>query len=202
MLINAVIVIVAFLIMHYMIIKLNKESYSHTYFLVRCNQNKISPNFASYIITILLDKGLLALYIYRVAYKLNSKPIGIILTRICGFLTGVEIYYNAKIGRRVQIWHGSGVVIGQNAEIGNNCLILQQVTVGGGFVKIGDGCKLAAGAKVVGNISIGKGCVIGANAFVNKGFGDNCLIVGVPAVCRKVLKEELDIKFGTKNAVE
>jgi serine O-acetyltransferase len=148
---------------------------------------------------LLTDKGLLALYFYRMAYRINSKKVGKLISRISEFLTGIEIYYNAKIGKGVEIWHGNGVVIGQSAVIGDDCVILQQVTVGGGFVKIGNNCKIGAGAKIIGNLNIEDGCVIGANSFVNKCFKKNSVVGGVPARVIKIKAEDENIIFGTKN---
>ena len=91
------------------------------------------------------------------------------------FLTGIEIHPGATIGRRVFIDHGMGVVIGETAEIGDDCTIYQGVTLGGTSLNGGkrhptleSGVVIGAGAKVLGPFTIGKGARIGSNAVVVK----------------------------------
>jgi serine O-acetyltransferase len=104
------------------------------------------------------------------------------------FLTGIEIHPGAVIGRRVVIDHGMGVVIGETAIIGDDVLIYHGVTLGGKVnarVKrhptIGNNVLLGAGAKVLGDIEIGDGAQIGANAVVTKSIPAGAVIVGPQA---------------------
>lgn len=136
--------------------------------------------------------GLWALIIYRIAnwiYKKNFKLIGRMISGIGLFLTGIDIHPAASIGCRVFIDHGAGVVIGETTIIENDVLIYQQVTLGGisskkntkrhptikSFVTIG------AGAKVLGNIIIGKYSKIGANSVVLKDVPSHSVAIGIPA---------------------
>ena len=102
--------------------------------------------------------------------------------------TGIEIHPGAKIGKNVFIDHGIGVIIGQQAIIGNNVTIYQDVTLGGTGKEIGkrhttieDNVFIGSGAKVLGNITIGKNAKIGANAVVLKNVKPNTTVVGIPA---------------------
>lgn len=101
--------------------------------------------------------------------------------------TGVDIHPAAKIGMGVFIDHGSGVVIGETAEVGNNVVLYQGVTLGGTGKDVGkrhptveDDVMISAGAKVLGPIIIGKGTKIGAGSVVLKSVPENCTVVGVP----------------------
>lgn len=103
--------------------------------------------------------------------------------------TGIEIHPGAKIGKGLVIDHGMGVVIGETAEIGDNCVIYHGVTLGGtGKQKakrhptIGNDVFIGAGAKLLGNIQIGDHTKIGANAVVLKDCPPNSTLVGIPAV--------------------
>ncbi|MCI9523768.1 MAG: serine O-acetyltransferase [Erysipelotrichaceae bacterium] len=103
--------------------------------------------------------------------------------------TGIEIHPGAKIGKGLVIDHGMGVVIGETAEIGDNCVIYHGVTLGGtGKQKakrhptIGNHVFIGAGAKLLGNIQIGDHTKIGANAVVLKDCPPNSTLVGIPAV--------------------
>jgi serine O-acetyltransferase len=101
------------------------------------------------------------------------------------FWTGIEIHPGAKLGRRVVIDHGMGVVIGETAIVGDDVLIYHGVTLGGKIndrVKrhptIGNNVLLGAGAKIIGDIEIGDGAMIGANAVVTKNVPAGAVIVG------------------------
>ncbi len=103
--------------------------------------------------------------------------------------TGIEIHPGAKIGKGLVIDHGMGVVIGETAEVGDNCVIYHGVTLGGtGKQKakrhptIGNHVFIGAGAKLLGNIQIGDHTKIGANAVVLKDCPPNSTLVGIPAV--------------------
>ena len=109
------------------------------------------------------------------------------LSHINRLLTGIEIHPGAKIGKRVFIDHGMGVVIGETAEIGNNCLLYQGVTLGGTGKNHGkrhptlmENVVVGAGAKVLGSITVGSNTRIGAGSVVVRNVEGNSTVVGVP----------------------
>ena len=113
--------------------------------------------------------------------------------------TGIEIHPAAKIGRRVCIDHGSGIVIGETAEIGDDCMIYQGVTLGGTGKESGkrhptleQGVMVGSGAKVLGPITIGKNSKVAAGAVVVKDVEPNCTVVGVPGRIVKISGERID----------
>ena len=139
---------------------------------------------------ILTYSGFHALVLYRFAhfmYVHNYKLVARIVSQIAKFLTGIEIHPGAKIGAGVFIDHGEGVVIGETAEIGNNVVIYQGVTLGGtGKDKgkrhptIEDNVMISAGAKVLGPFTVGKNAKIGAGSIVLDEVPANATVVGVP----------------------
>ena len=125
----------------------------------------------------------LAHFFYVHRYKLLAR----IISQISRFFTGIEIHPGAKLGKGVFIDHGAGVVIGETAEIGNNVVIYQGVTLGGtGKDKgkrhptIEDNVMISAGAKVLGAVRIGEGSKIGAGSVVLKDVPPHSTVVGVP----------------------
>jgi len=115
------------------------------------------------------------------------KFLARLLSHISRLLTGIEIHPGAKIGRRFFIDHGMGVVIGETAEIGDDVLMFHNVTLGGSSLEktkrhptVGNNVLIGMGAKIIGAITIGDNCKIGANAVVNKDIPPNCTVVGVP----------------------
>lgn len=135
--------------------------------------------------------GLWALFFYRIANRLYQRGWRFIprfISAVGQFLTTVDIHPAATIGCRVFIDHGVGVVIGETAEIGDDVLIYQQVTLGGVSLSHGkrhptvqSNVVIGAGAKVLGNITLGQGCKIGANSVVIKDVPANATAVGIPA---------------------
>jgi len=135
--------------------------------------------------------GLIALVHYRIAHRLHKvgfKVLARILMGLTGFITNVDIHPAATIGRRVFIDHATGVVIGETAEVGNDVMIYQGVTLGGTSLEkvkrhptIEDGVVIGAGAKILGNIRIGANAKIGANSVVIKDVPQDCTAVGIPA---------------------
>ena len=110
-----------------------------------------------------------------------------LISTISRFFTGIEIHPGAKIGKRVFFDHGIGVVIGESAIVGDDCVIYHGVTLGNlkpvGFKRhptIGNNVMIGAGAKILGNIVIGNNVVVGANSVVMKDVPDNVNVVGVP----------------------
>ncbi|MEI6840948.1 MAG: serine O-acetyltransferase [Methanomicrobiales archaeon] len=109
------------------------------------------------------------------------------ISHICRFLTGIEIHPGAKLGRRIVIDHGMGVVIGETAEVGNDVLIYMGVVLGGTALEnvkrhptIEDGVILGSGSIVLGPILIGKGAKVGAGSVVVRSVPPGATVVGVP----------------------
>jgi serine O-acetyltransferase len=140
---------------------------------------------------LLTYSGLHAVLFYRLSHALYVRrlyTLARLISQIARFITGVEIHPGAKIGRGLFIDHGSGVVIGETAEIGNNCLIYQGVTLGGTGKErgkrhptLGNNVMVGAGARVLGPFHVGNNVKIAANAVVLESIPDNCTAVGVPA---------------------
>lgn len=139
--------------------------------------------------------GLHAVWVYRLAHRMWQRPFlrfpARMLSQLVRSLTGVEIHPGAKLGRRFFIDHGSGVVIGETAEVGDDVLIFHGSTLGGrSMVKgkrhptLGNRIVIGAGAKVLGPITIGDDAQIGANAVVVKDVPAGAIAVGVPATIR------------------
>ena len=113
------------------------------------------------------------------------------------FWTGIEIHPGAKIGRRLVIDHGMGIVIGETAEVGDDCLIYHGVTLGGTgkdqgkrHPTIGNNALLSTGSKVLGPFKVGDGARIAANAVVLKEIPENATAVGVPARVVRIAGEK------------
>lgn len=146
--------------------------------------------------------GFHAICMYRFAHFLylhNYKLCARIVSQFSRFLTGIEIHPAAKIGNGVFIDHGAGVVIGETAEIGNDCTIYQGVTLGGTGKDKGkrhptlkNGVMVAAGAKILGPFTVGKHAKIGAGSVVLKEVPDNATVVGVPGRVVRINGERVD----------
>ena len=134
--------------------------------------------------------GLQALILHRIAHKLaywNIPFIPRFISYWSRIFTGIEIHPKARIGNRCFIDHGSGVVIGETAVVGDDVLIYQQVTLGGTGAAhskrhptIGNNVTIGAGAKVLGNITIGDNVRIGAGSVVINDVPSDCTVVGIP----------------------
>lgn len=122
-------------------------------------------------------------------WRSDLKWLGRFISHIARWLTGIEIHPGATIGRRVFIDHGFGVVIGETAEVGDDCTIYQGVTLGGTSLSkgakrhptLGRGAIVGAGAKVLGGFTVGEGAKIGSNAVVVKEVPPGATAVGNPA---------------------
>jgi len=145
--------------------------------------------------------GLHALLFHRAAHRLYNKGLVIfprLVSQFSRFVTGIEIHPGAKIGEGLFIDHGTGVVIGETAEVGNNVTIYQGVTLGGtGKEKgkrhptVGNNVVISAGAKVLGNIKIGDNAKIGAGSVVLRDVPPNTTVVGIPG--KIVIKDGVNI---------
>jgi len=134
--------------------------------------------------------GFQAIFIHRFTHKLWKLKFPLvprILSQINRSFTGIEIHPGAKIGKKVFIDHGMGVVIGETAEIGNNCLLYQGVTLGGTGKSHGkrhptlkENVVVGAGAKVLGSITVGANTRIGAGSVVVRSVKGNSTVVGIP----------------------
>lgn len=156
---------------------------------------------------ILTYSGVHAVIMHRAAHALYKKKMFIsarVISQISRFLTGIEIHPGAKIGKGLLIDHGSGVVIGETAEIGDYCLLYQGCTLGGTGKEtgkrhptLGNGVMVGCGAKVLGPFKVGDGAKIAANAVVLSEVPPGATAVGVPARAvnvggKKKAAEEVD----------
>ena len=155
------------------------------------------PAARSSLEVLFLYSGLHALLCYRLSnalYKKKRYTAARAISQAARFFTGIEIHPGATIGRGLFIDHGSGVVIGETAEIGDNCTIYQGVTLGGTgkdvgkrHPTLGDNVMVGAGAKVLGPFKVGNNSKIAANAVVLEAVPEDSTAVGIPA---KVVKRK------------
>lgn len=148
------------------------------------------PSIHSYLEIILLP-GIWALGFHRIAhclYRIHAYFLARLIAQLSRFLTGIEIHPGAKIGKNLVIDHGMGVVIGETAIIGNDCLIYHGVTLGGmentpnkRHPTLKDNVTVGAYAQVLGDITLGNNSKVGAHAVVLKDVGANQTVVGIPA---------------------
>ena len=149
------------------------------------------PAARSDLEVLLCYPGLHAVLWHRLAHGLWRRGMVLparLFSHLGRFLTGIEIHPGARIGRRLIIDHGMGVVIGETAEIGDDVYLYHQVTLGGTssargkrHPTIGNGVIVGAGAKVLGGITIGENARVGANAVVVEAVAANTTVVGIPA---------------------
>ncbi|HJV47581.1 MAG TPA: serine O-acetyltransferase [Bacillota bacterium] len=148
------------------------------------------PAARSTLEVVLTYSGLHAIWLYRVAHSLWRNKwftFGRMVSQFARFLTGIEIHPGAVIGKNLFIDHGSGVVIGETCEIGDNVTLYQGVTLGGtGKEKgkrhptIGNNVVIASGAKVLGSMKIGDNSKVGAGSVVLQEVPPNSTVVGIP----------------------
>ncbi len=151
---------------------------------------KRDPAAKSLLEVILLYPGYHAILNHRIAhifYNLHLFFIARLISQFSRAITGIEIHPGAQIGKRLFIDHGMGVVIGETAIIGDDCLLYHQVTLGGMSSKdekrhptLGNHVMVGTGAKILGNIHIGDNVKIGANCIVIHDVEAGKTVVGVP----------------------
>ena len=164
------------------------------------------PAARSNVEVFLAYSGLHAVWSYRIAHRMWVAGLYLparLVSQFTRFLTGIEIHPGARIGRRLFIDHGMGVVIGETAEVGDDVMLYHGVTLGGktrhGVVRgekrhptLGDGVTIGAGAKVLGPITIGAWSTIGANAVVTRDAPPKSLLLGIPATIQKVRNQTIE----------
>lgn len=160
------------------------------------------PAARSPIEIVLLYPGFKALRSHKKAnwfLKHNMPFIARFISQRSAHRTGIEIHPGATIGKRVVIDHGSGIVIGETTEIGDDVMIYQGVTLGGTGKDIGkrhptieSGVMIGSGAKVLGPITIGRNAKVAAGAVVVKDVEPNCTVVGVPGEVVRIDGERVD----------
>lgn len=148
------------------------------------------PAARTYFEVMLTYSGVHAIWAHRIAHWLYNKNLKFsarFISQFSRFITGIEIHPGAKIGRRLFIDHGMGVVIGETCEIGDNVTIFQGVTLGGTGKEQGkrhptieDNAMISTGAKVLGAITIGENSKVGGGSVVLKDIPANSTVVGVP----------------------
>jgi serine O-acetyltransferase len=148
------------------------------------------PAARSYLEVLLCYPGLHALWFHRINHWLWKHHLRLLarwLSQWARLFTGIEIHPGAEIGHRLFIDHGMGVVIGETCVVGDDVTLYQGVTLGGtGKEKgkrhptLGNGVVVGTGAKVLGNITVGDNCRVGAGSVVLRSIPDNSTIVGVP----------------------
>ena len=163
---------------------------------------KNDPAARSGLEILLLYNGLHATIYYRISHWLYLHHCLFLarwVSQHAKRTTGVEIHPAATIGRRLVIDHGTGIVIGATAEIGDDCLIYQGVTLGGTGIStgkrhptLGNNVMVGCGAKILGPIKIGDNARVAANAVVLREVPPNSTVVGVPGHVVRVNGEKLD----------
>lgn len=166
---------------------------------------KRDPSAKSGLEVIMCYPSFHAIVLYRlnnwILVRLRLRIVARALSQFARFLTGIEIHPGATIGRNLFIDHGAGVVIGETAVIGDDVTLYQSVTLGGvrpiseqgathmdtqRHPTVCDGVVVGAGAKILGNIMIGKNARVGANAVVLSDVAPHTMVVGSPAVIMKI----------------
>jgi serine O-acetyltransferase len=160
--------------------------------------------------------GMHAIWMHRLTHRLWHAGDGGSAPRIAARVlslwtrsfTGIEIHPGAVIGRRFFIDHGTGVVIGETAEIGDDVMLYQDVTLGGRSLQpvkrhptIRNGVTIGAGARVLGPITVGEGSQIGANAVVVRDVPPHSVVVGVPGQVKHPSVSEAELQDNVDPAI-
>lgn len=146
--------------------------------------------------------GLHAIWSHRIAHAFYVRgwfTLARIISQMNRFLTGIEIHPGARIGKRLFIDHGMGVVIGETCEIGDDVVLYQGVTLGGSGKEkgkrhptIGNNVVIGSGAKILGSFKVGDQCNIGANSVVLREVPDGSTVVGIPGKVVRLGGKRLD----------
>jgi len=160
------------------------------------------PAARSCLEILLLYPGVHAIIFHRISHWLWNHKLFFLArlnSQLARHCTGIEIHPGAKIGRRLVIDHGMGIVIGETAEIGDDCLIYHGVTLGGTgkdqgkrHPTIGNNVMISTGAKVLGPFKVGDNSRIAANAVVLREVPENATAVGIPAKIVRIAGEKCD----------
>jgi serine O-acetyltransferase len=161
-----------------------------------CHNKKI--NLFQFISRILFYPSYNAVFLIRLFLTSNNRIFKIIIYNKLINKYGIFIGNETKIGIGLVLGHPNGIIIGNNVNIGKNCTIYQQVTIGiknegddkkGHYPRIGNNCSIGAGAKILGNICVGNNTLIGANAVLLKNTEENSVYAGIPARIMRHNKE-------------
>ncbi len=154
------------------------------------NIRKKDPAARNVLEVMILYQGFHILVYHRIAnflYRYKLYFLARVISQMGRFFTGIEIHPGAKIGKRLFIDHGMGIVIGETAEVGDDCTIYHQVTLGGTgkdvlkrHPTVGNNVIIGAGSKLLGPIIIGDNVKVGAGAVVLRNVESNTTVVGVP----------------------
>lgn len=161
------------------------------------NIREKDPAARSWLEVFLCYPGVHAIFIYRIAhgfYKARLFTMARFLSHIGRMLTGIEIHPGAKVGRRVMIDHGMGVVVGETAEIGDDCVLYQGVTLGAGsearggadtrdtkrHPSLGKGVVVGSGAEIQGPVTVGDNVRVASGSIVLRDVPPDSIVVGVP----------------------
>lgn len=160
------------------------------------NIKEKDPAARSLLEVFILYPGFHVLVFYRFSHFLYMHKLYFLarfISQLARFFTGIEIHPGAKIGRRLFIDHGMGIVIGETATIGDDCIIYHDVTLGGtGKDKykrhpdVGNNVMIGAGSKILGPINIGNNVKIGANSTILKNVPSNVTVVAYDRIIKKI----------------
>ena len=163
---------------------------------------KNDPAARSALEVLLLYNGLHATVLYRMAHWLHIRGLRFtarLLSQLGKFLTGVEIHPGATIGRRLVIDHGTGIVIGETAQLGDDCLLYQGVTLGGTgkdvgkrHPTLGNNVMVGSGSKILGPFRVGDNTRIASNSVVLREVPADATVVGVPGRVVRIRGENYD----------
>lgn len=164
------------------------------------------PAAKNYVEILLCYPGLHAIWFHRIAHFLYKKKwhtTARLISQLNRSLTGIEIHPGAKIGKRLFIDHGMGVVIGETTEIGDDCLIYKGVVFGGTTLEkkkrhptLGNRVIVGSNSTILGAITIGDGAKIGSGSVVVKAVPPGATVVGVPGrIVESLTPEKLDLDF-------
>jgi len=167
-----------------------KKNFFTTLFDLVCAYRKYDPATSSRLEILLLYPGVRAWIMHSFAHKFYQWKIPFLprmLSEFTRLITGIDIHPGAQIGNRVIMDHGTGIVIGETAIVHDDVLIYQGVTLGGTSLErskrhptVESHCVLGGGAKILGNITIGRGSRVGANSVVIKSVPPSSTVVGIP----------------------